>query len=49
MAGLRGKRFTLVDQLSDTRYDRTGDDLANEQLYVDMAPWSYNVFELKPI
>ena len=44
-----GKRFTLVDQLSDTRFDRTGDDLANEQLYVDMAPWSYNIFELKPI
>jgi hypothetical protein len=48
MAGLRGRRFTLVDLVSDTRYDRTGDDLANEQLYLDMAPWSYNVFELQP-
>ncbi len=46
MSGLRGRAFTLVDQLGDARYPRTGDDLANGHLYVDMPAWGYNVFEL---
>ena len=39
MSGLRGRAFTLVDLLGDARYTRTGDDLANGHLYVDMPPW----------
>jgi hypothetical protein len=48
LPGLRGRRFTLVDLLGDVRYQRTGDDLANAHLYLDMPPWGYNVFELVP-
>jgi len=46
MTGLRGRAFTFVDLLGDARYPRTGDDLANDHLYLDMPPWGYNVFEL---
>ena len=48
MSGLRGRAFTLVDLLGDARYTRTGDDLANGRLYVDMPPWAYNIFDLTP-
>ncbi len=48
MSGLRGRAFTLVDLLGDARYTRTGDDLANGHLYVDMPPWAYNIFDLTP-
>ena len=46
MSGLLGRKFTLVDLLGDARYPRTGDDLADGNLYGDMPPWGYNVFEL---
>ena len=46
LSGLRGRKFTLVDLLSDARYDRTGDDIADGRLYLDMPAWGYNVFEL---
>ena len=48
MSGLRGETFTLVDLLGDARYDRSGDDIADGRLYLDMPPWGYNVFELSP-
>jgi len=48
MSGLRGRSFTLVDLLGDARYRRTGDDLANGHLYVDMPPWATNIFDLAP-
>ena len=34
--------------MGDARYDRTGDDIADGRLYLDMPPWGYNVFELSP-
>jgi hypothetical protein len=46
MSGLRGRGFTLVDLMGEARYPRSGDDLADGRLYLDMAPWGYNVFEL---
>jgi hypothetical protein len=46
MSGLRGRGFTLVDLLGESRYPRSGDDLADGRLYLDMAPWGYNVFEV---
>ena len=48
MSGLRGRAFTLVDLLGDARYPRTGDDLANGHLYLDMPAWETNIFELVP-
>jgi len=46
LSGLRGRGFTLVDLMSDARYVRAGDDLANGGLYLDLPPWGYNIFEL---
>ena len=46
MSGLRGRAFTLVDLLGDARYPRSGDDLADDRLYLDMPAWGYHVFEL---
>jgi len=46
LPGLRGKKFTLVDLMGDARYDRSGDDIADGRLYLDLPPWGYNVFDL---
>jgi len=48
MSGLRGRGFTLVDLMGEARYERTGDDLARGDLYLDLPPWGYNVFGLIP-
>jgi hypothetical protein len=45
--GLRGRRFTLVDLLGDASYQRDGDGLAGNGLYLDMPPWGHQVFELR--
>jgi glycosidase len=47
--GLRGRNFTLVDLMSDARYQRAGDELAATGLYLELPPWGYNVFELTAI
>jgi hypothetical protein len=43
---LVGRRVTLADRLGPERYDRSGDQLVNEGLYVDLRPWAHHVFEL---
>jgi glycosidase len=43
---LVGKEFRLRDRLSDTRYDRAGDELLQQGLYLDMPAWQYHVFEM---
>jgi glycosidase len=43
---LGSRVWILQDLLSDTRYDRDGDDLASRGLYLDLRPWSYHVFEM---
>jgi hypothetical protein len=48
MPGLAGRQFTLVDLLSDVRYDRGGDGLAGNGLYLDMPPWGHQVFDMQP-
>jgi glycosidase len=48
LPGLGGRRFDLVDLLSDTRYQRTGDDLLRG-LYFDLPAWGQHVFELQPV
>jgi hypothetical protein len=48
MSGLAGRKFTLVDLLSETQYQRSGDELAGGGLYLDMIPWGRHVFELRP-
>lgn len=41
--------WRLQDLLSDARYDREGADLLRRGLYLDMAPWQYNVFKVMRI
>jgi Alpha amylase, catalytic domain len=46
-SNLRNQQWWLEDLLSDARYDRDGNDLASSGLYLDLAPWCYNVFRLR--
>jgi hypothetical protein len=43
---LRGKRVHLTDIMGNEVYDRDGDELVDQGLYVDHAPWHFNVFAL---
>jgi glycosidase len=45
---VRGRTFDLVDLLSDARYRRTGDDLADGRLYLDLSPYCHHAFEVRP-
>ena len=40
---LRGRGVTLTDALSGDSFERAGDELAAEGLYVDLGAWSYHV------
>jgi hypothetical protein len=49
---LRGKQWRLVDALSGESYDRSGDEMRDPGLYVDLKPWNYhflwfNLLELR--
>ena len=48
-SNLRGKQWRLKDLLSDAQYDRDGNDLESNGLYLDVAPWCYHVFELRKL
>ena len=45
LAGLRGQNVRFKDLMGPAVFDREGDDLVARGLYLDMAPWSYHVFE----
>ena len=47
LPGLAGRTFTLISQLSDARYERDGDGLRTNGLYLDMPPWGHEVFEMR--
>jgi hypothetical protein len=44
---LREKTWRLCDALSDDIYARSGSELRDAGLYVDLAPWQYHLFELR--
>jgi glycosidase len=44
---VQGKRWHLVDVLSGSTYERTGDDMMHLGLYIDLEPWSSHLFRLK--
>jgi len=49
MSGLPGRTFELIDLLGDAQYERRGDDLAGNGLYLDMPAWGHQVFDVRPL
>ena len=45
---MTGRRWMLADLLGDAAYERDGDDLQARGLYLDLGPWQYHVFDVKP-
>jgi hypothetical protein len=43
---LRGKQWRLSDALSGEIYDRSGDEMRDAGLYVDLKPWQYHLFRI---
>jgi Alpha amylase, catalytic domain len=47
-ADLGNGRWRLEDLIGDATYDREGDALQTQGLYLDLQPWRFHVFALKP-
>jgi hypothetical protein len=47
-ADLQARRWRLGDRMGPAVYHHSGESLAAQGLYLDMAAWSYHVFELQP-
>lgn len=43
---LKGRQFLLRDLLTPARYNRDGNDLFTNGLYLDEAEWAYHVFQM---
>jgi glycosidase len=43
---LRGRTWRLRDVLPNTDYDRSGDEMRDSGLYVDLAPWQCHLFRV---
>jgi hypothetical protein len=43
---LAGRGWELADRLDGRRFERGGDELAGEGLYVDLTPWGSHFFAL---
>ncbi|MCX5842891.1 MAG: alpha-amylase, partial [Deltaproteobacteria bacterium] len=46
---LRGKTWRLDDVLSGESYDRSGDEIRDAGLYVDLGPWKCHLFRVRPV
>ncbi len=44
---LRSKTWRLNDLLSGEIYDRSGDEIRDTGLYVDLEPWKYHLFQFQ--
>jgi hypothetical protein len=44
---IRGKTLRLVDLMGAAEYERQGDAVRSQGLYVDLPAWGYNVFDVK--
>jgi hypothetical protein len=44
---LRGMTWCLNDALSEEVYDRSGDEMRNSGLYVDLKPWQCHIFQMQ--
>ena len=43
---LAGRTWRLQDRMGSAVYDRSGDDLLNRGLYLDMPAWGYHIFSV---
>jgi glycosidase len=48
-AGLGGKSWLLQDRISSDSYERDGDELQSQGLFVDLRPWQASVFKLSSL
>ena len=48
-ADIAGKQTRLRDLMSSEIYERSGDDLVNRGLYLDVPAWAYHVFDVSCI
>ena len=46
---LRGKTWLLNDVLSGESYDRSGDEMRDAGLYVDLGPWKCHLFQVRAL
>lgn len=46
---LKGKTWRLTDRMSGETFDRSGDEMRDSGLYVDLGPWKYHFFRLNPL
>jgi hypothetical protein len=46
---LRGKTWRLDDALSSEVYDRSGDEMRDAGLYVEMGPWKCHLFRVSAL
>jgi hypothetical protein len=44
---LHGRSWNLTDLLDDRVYERSGDDLADQGLYVALPPWGCHLFAMR--
>jgi len=45
---IAGVQWNLVDRLSGAIYQRSGDELATQGLFVELAPWNFHLFQWMP-
>jgi hypothetical protein len=45
---LRGSKVRLTNVMGTEVYDRNGSEAVDLGLYIDHAPWQFNVFVLQP-
>jgi hypothetical protein len=46
---LHGSRFLLSDLMNQTEYEREGNELALQGLYLDLPAWGFHVFEMRKV
>jgi hypothetical protein len=46
---LRGKKWRLTDVLTDDIYDRSGDEMRDTGLYIELIPWQCHVFQVRSV
>jgi hypothetical protein len=46
---LGGRKWQLSDQMRTELYEKSGDDLLMQGIYLEMPAWTYNVFDLQNV